>query len=53
MTSALLSGLVCAKCGREFDESNRLLLTVHHKPKEHRLEDGVAPTGRGMSQLGG
>ena len=28
-------------------------LTVRHKPKEHRLEDGKAPTGRGMSQLGG
>ena len=28
-------------------------LTVLHKPKEHRLEDGKAPTGRGMSQLGG
>jgi cyclic pyranopterin phosphate synthase len=29
------------------------LLTVRHKPKEHRLEDGVAPIGRNMSQLGG
>jgi cyclic pyranopterin phosphate synthase len=28
-------------------------LTVHHKPFEHRLEDGMAPTGRNMSQLGG
>lgn len=28
-------------------------LTVRHKPKEHRLEDGLAPTGRNMSQLGG
>ncbi len=28
-------------------------LTVLHKPKEHRLEDGKAPVGRGMSQLGG
>ena len=27
--------------------------TVLHKPKEHRLEDGCAPTGRNMSQLGG
>lgn len=27
--------------------------TVRHKPKEHRLEDGLAPVGRGMSQLGG
>jgi len=29
------------------------LLTVRHKPKEHRLEDGLAPIGRNMSQLGG
>jgi GTP 3',8-cyclase len=29
------------------------LLTVKHKPKEHRLEDGMAPVGRNMSQLGG
>ena len=28
-------------------------LTVLHKPKEHRLEDGLAPIGRNMSQLGG
>lgn len=29
------------------------LLTVKHKPFEHRLEDGMAPVGRNMSQLGG
>jgi cyclic pyranopterin phosphate synthase len=29
------------------------LLTVKHKPYEHRLEDGMAPIGRNMSQLGG
>lgn len=28
-------------------------LTVLHKPKEHRLEDGKMPIGRNMSQLGG
>lgn len=28
-------------------------LTVAHKPKEHRLEDGHVPVGRNMSQLGG
>jgi cyclic pyranopterin phosphate synthase len=28
-------------------------LTVQHKPREHRLEDGKAPIGRNMSQLGG
>ena len=29
--SLLVHGLICAKCGREFDHSNRHLLTVHHK----------------------
>jgi cyclic pyranopterin phosphate synthase len=29
------------------------LLTVRHKPREHRLEDGLTPVGRNMSQLGG
>jgi len=28
-------------------------LAVLHKPKEHRLEDGLAPISRNMSQLGG
>ena len=28
-------------------------ITVLHKPWEHRLEDGMAPVGRNMSQLGG
>lgn len=36
---------------REIAEMFRI--TVLHKPKEHRLEDGLAPTGRNMSQLGG
>lgn len=35
------------------DIRNLFLLTVRHKPKEHRLEDGMAPVGRNMSQLGG
>jgi cyclic pyranopterin phosphate synthase len=35
------------------DLRDLFLLTVKHKPKEHRLEDGLAPTGRNMSQLGG
>jgi len=26
-----IHGLICAKCGREFDSKNRNLLTVHHK----------------------
>jgi 5-methylcytosine-specific restriction endonuclease McrA len=29
--SLRLHGLICAKCGREFDEKNRHLLTVHHR----------------------
>lgn len=30
-----LFGLICARCGREFDEANRQLLTVHHKDGNH------------------
>src|SRR5450759_3377607 len=30
-----IHGLVCAFCGREFDESKRQLLTVHHKDGNH------------------
>ena len=33
--SLRLHGLVCARCGREFNESNRQLLTVHHKDGNH------------------
>lgn len=33
--SLQLHGLICAKCGREFDEKNRRLLTVHHKDGNH------------------
>jgi 5-methylcytosine-specific restriction endonuclease McrA len=29
--SLRIHGLVCAKCGRQFDEKDRHLLTVHHK----------------------
>jgi hypothetical protein len=29
--SLAIHGLICAKCAREFDESNKHLLTVHHK----------------------
>ena len=28
--SLRIHGLICAKCAREFDQSNRHLLTVHH-----------------------
>ncbi len=30
-----LYGLICARCGREFDNANRHLLTVHHKDGDH------------------
>jgi hypothetical protein len=33
--SLALHGLICARCGREFDESKRQLLTVHHKDGNH------------------
>jgi predicted HNH restriction endonuclease len=34
--SLAIHGLVCARCGREFDESKRQLLTVHHKDGDHQ-----------------
>ncbi|MEJ2315319.1 MAG: YajD family HNH nuclease [Nitrospirota bacterium] len=34
--SLKIHGLVCAKCGREFDQSTRHLLTVHHRDGDHR-----------------
>lgn len=33
--SLKIHGLVCAKCGREFDVRNQHLLTVHHKDGNH------------------
>lgn len=33
--SLAMNGLVCARCGREFPESKRHLLTVHHKDGNH------------------
>jgi hypothetical protein len=33
--SLAIHGLICARCAREFDESNRQLLTVHHKDGNH------------------
>jgi len=29
--SLRIHGLICAKCGREFEEKQRHLITVHHK----------------------
>ncbi|MGA2465631.1 MAG: YajD family HNH nuclease [Thermodesulfobacteriota bacterium] len=33
--SLKVHGLICAKCGREFDEKTKHLLTVHHKDGNH------------------
>lgn len=33
--SLKIHGLICAKCGREFEEKTRHLLTVHHKDGNH------------------
>lgn len=33
--SLAINGLICARCGREFSESKRQLLTVHHKDGNH------------------
>ena len=33
--SLAIHGWICAKCAREFDESNLHLLTVHHKDGNH------------------
>lgn len=34
--SLRIHGLICAKCGKEFDHKDRHLLTVHHKDGNHR-----------------
>ena len=34
--SLKINGLICAKCGREFDTKNKHLLTVHHKDGNHQ-----------------
>lgn len=33
--SLKIHGLICAKCGREFEQKDRSLLTVHHKDGNH------------------
>jgi len=33
--SLAINGLICARCGREFSEPQRHLLTVHHKDGDH------------------
>jgi hypothetical protein len=34
--SLALHGLLCGRCGREFDAARRHMLTVHHKDGNHR-----------------
>lgn len=34
--SLVLHDLICGRCGREFDEGHRHLLTVHHKDGNHQ-----------------
>lgn len=34
--SLAIHGLICAKCGREFEDKDRHLLTVHHRDGNHR-----------------
>lgn len=33
--SLAMHGLICGRCGREFDAANRHLLTIHHKDGNH------------------
>jgi hypothetical protein len=33
--SLVLHGLICGRCGRDFDAAHRHLLTVHHKDGNH------------------
>jgi hypothetical protein len=33
--SLAIHGMLCARCGKEFSETNRALLTVHHKDGNH------------------
>jgi cytochrome c553 len=34
--SLAMHGLICGRCGREFDAAHRHLLTVHHKDGNHQ-----------------
>ena len=34
--SIKIHGLICAKCGREFEQKDRHLLTVHHKDGNYK-----------------
>lgn len=34
--SLKIHGLICAKCGKEFEDKDRQLLTVHHRDGNHK-----------------
>jgi hypothetical protein len=34
--SLKIHGLICAKCGKEFEDKDRHLLTVHHRDGNHK-----------------
>ena len=44
--SLKLHGWICAKCGREFDQHNLQLLTVHHRDGNHQNNPPTEATGR-------
>jgi 5-methylcytosine-specific restriction endonuclease McrA len=46
--SLAIHGWICAKCAREFDETNLQLLTVHHKDGNH---DNNPPDGSNWENL--
>ena len=46
--SLSIHGLICARCSREFDHTNRHLLTVHHKDGNH---DNNPPDGSNWENL--
>jgi 5-methylcytosine-specific restriction endonuclease McrA len=46
--SLQIYGWICAKCAREFDETNLHLLTVHHKDGNH---DNNPPDGSNWENL--
>lgn len=46
--SLKLFGWICAKCGREFEQHNLHLLTVHHKDGNHNYNP---PDGRNWENL--
>ena len=46
--SLKVHGLICAKCGREFEYKNKHLLTVHHKDSNH---DNNPPDGSNWENL--